>query len=78
MTTDPLICLSLVLHSKDKRVYHITSRKCDEYKLFIEFLFLVNASTDHYGASYYRWWVVLYIQPSPRSHPVSLLKIVYQ
>ena len=54
MTTDPLICLSLVLHSKDKRVYHITSRKCDENKLFIEFLFLVDASTDHYGASYYR------------------------
>ena len=54
MPADPLVGLSLVLYRKDKRVYHITSRKSNEYKLLIEFFLLVDSPTDHYRTAYYR------------------------
>lgn len=77
MATYLLIGFSLIFYSKYKRAYHIAPRKSDEYKLFIEFLFLVDTSTDHYSAANDRWWMMLYIEASSRSHPVSLLEIVY-
>lgn len=51
MATYLLIGFSLIFYSKYKRAYHIAPRKSDEYKLFIEFLFLVDTSTDHYSAA---------------------------